>query len=342
MKLLLCLALIFGGVFPARAYLGNYAEYGLLDRADVVIVADAADVETVRQYEGFNPDLLLRVNSAQGIKGGFSGAVEYFADGVPFPRGARTLIIYLKEEKDRVLRPVNRMSSTIPSSLPVAEVMAAYQKHGSQGNMLDVIADLFAAEKDGECALFQARILATGPVENAKAAWKLLPDLPASDALALAQLQVGLAAAGTDALLQRPRLNRNFSKVGVEENGTDPLALGARAGISAWTWRNAGNIDVETMLGFALQQSGAFQADIISGFSAKTPEDCVLPLFDLLRQSRDMRVKYACFRAINKSLGKGEGDRGSYVFAKNSKPYIEKAEKLVAAYRARRLEETPL
>ena len=309
----------------ASARLGNWPEYGQLEKADVVALFSVDGVKPEYGiFSGFNLRISKTVPAPLVLKGGLKGALEYSSEEFLFPKGTRTHMVFLQADDDGKLASVNWMCSTISSTCEFDQLAAG------AGNCWDVLRKMFRQETNPDLALLQARVIATGPAPYAKSCL-VEPQAGDGDELWLAHFLVSLYAEGEQAVDLSRGPFRDISKIGVTDKGTNGMAFCARGAIEGWFYRNASADNSSRLLDFVLLQKGSFQGNLLIAIAKNVPEARLLDVARLMRKSRHNLVRYGCFKVINYRLNGGRGICGIDDFSRHPDRYLDRAEQLLKA-----------
>ncbi len=334
MKELLISICILGASSQSWGYLGNWPDYDILHSADIVVLIDSESVrveQSDRMPMGIG--IILPIPEAIPIKGDVSGDIRYGSDAASTTSEARSLIVYLKKDEAGTYSLVNRMCSTIPTSLSVEEVLKA---KGNSLDMLSALARVFPQEINTDCAALQARIIVTGPEGIARETWKeLVAKPPQAEAeenpkLRLARLVVGLHAVGAEILSTEDFRDTDFGPIAKPEAGVtkDAWPSSMRSTISTWVWRNATPANIEPIIRFTLRQSGQFQAELFSAMSGHVPREKFGEIVQFLANGTNTAAKYGCVRAVYQTFRRGSGTPGVDAYLRNPRPHIAAALKI--------------
>jgi hypothetical protein len=309
----------------ASARLGNWPEYNWLQKADVVALFSVDGVRTeYGAYSGFSPSVSTSVSKPLVLKGGLKGTLEYISEEFPFPKGTRTLMVFLQADDAGKLTPVNWMCSTISSTCEFDQLAAG------ASDCWDVLRKMFRQETNFDCALLQARVIVTGPAPYAKTCL-VEPQAGDGDELWLAHFLVSLYAEGDRAVDFSRGPFRDISQIGVTDIGTNSMTVSACGSIEGWFYRNASADNSSRLLDFVLLQKGSFQGGLLITIAKHVPETRLPDIAQLMRKSRHNLVRYGCVTVINYKLNGGRGISGPDDFNRHPDRFLDRAEKLLKA-----------
>jgi hypothetical protein len=305
----------------ASARLGNWPEYGQLEKAEVVALFSVDGVTPEYGiFSGINLRVLKTVPAPLILKGGQKAPLEYSSEEFLFPKGTRTHMVFLHADDAGKLTPVNWMCSTISSTCEFDRLAAG------AGDCWDVLRKMFRPETNPDLALLQARVIATGPAPYAKSCL-VEPQASDADELWLAHFLVSLYAEGERAVDLSRGPFRDISKIGV----TNGMAFCARGSIEGWFYRNASAENSSRLLDFVLLQKGSFQGNLLIAIAKYVPEARLPDIARLMEKSRHNLVRYGCFKVINYRLNGGRGICGIDDFNRHPDRYLDRAEQLLKA-----------